>query len=720
MAMDSSSEGKLRVSKCHYETGRKRHRIPKSIPIPFETSLPILAPGQSHDSEDESIENGALSDEVDQNDEADMVDDAMVDADAIMVEGLPFALVVDNDDQWADEPWVDDFVTDTDSGLSVDLDAEMTSSPQEQDGAFEAEVPPRVATWRLNLTALSQIYNMYIVAYADKIYISRPRSCVTNALPPEPDLILMPRASKMGREIGGFLDDSFPHQVNHLLVGELGNEEILLLAYDDGDVIGYYVRHIEHELLRREDESRGTRAVPEPFFHEHVGKSAWGLAVHKQSRIIAASSNTHNVYVFVFALTGEPYQHHTQVDALELFRNTGKDENGRILASPTDAAEYDLKAAQQESVIRRRDANWRIVLETGSGGANIPNVAFSSDADGEADKVVAVDIHGRLWLMDIWNFTPGPHVKIGGLHRAHPAPHGPFGAFRRPRGWGVLVLPESSFLPTDDYQDSIGIPYGDVKHACNERIGQWMDISKGLANVRNNSTVHPWVRSNHTNRFSTNPHEPRRSQLESPWFDFGPNPARAMPAGRKASRGGVSLGTADAPPPKTILGDGSSIMRTYEIDIELRSFEEGGVGIMFEKAISQSRPPQAVLPSMRVSHERLANLIHVPELSLVVAGSLCGRVALLTLTRPKQDLNFKRGFKIEAILPTKSEEDRQIRPICPLLGVAVAPMPFSGNTELAEKPLGRRRYRLMIHYYDLRVLSYEISRSSATGGISVV
>ncbi|KAI1779500.1 hypothetical protein F4818DRAFT_436807 [Hypoxylon cercidicola] len=732
MAESASSEGEL------------HHHIPRSIQIPFETFPPIAIPNQTQDPEDES-ESESIDDSSDNGTDWGIVDqdgfDIFQDMELPLVDAANGAMWVEVLDASGDpiQGMVEeaiaigmfhDLLTD-DTDLELDLDglhAPAQDPPPEPGGLFDEEGPPRIAKWRLNLTALSQIYNIYLVAYENGIHVSRPRSCITNALPPEPDLILQPPASEMSISVGGYLDDDFPHQVNHLIVGELGQEEILLLAYDDGDVIGYYTRHIENELIRREREGQLGGPAPEPFFHENVGKSAWGLAVHKQSRIIAVSSNLHNVCVFVFALTGASYKHTVEADSVELFRNIVKNENGNVVdprrGSSRTPQELDGdKAEKLEGLIRHRDANWRIVLETGHRGTNIPNITFSNDFHGEADKIVAVDINGALWLMDIWNFNKHPHITIESLHRNR--------YYRNPRGWGVLVLPESSFLPTKDYKDSVGISSKEAKYVADESIGRWVDISQGIKHVKNNSTVHPWMRSNNRNRFAINPLENGfRHRSEGNWYSFTTTAIeppvcdtvddRMLPV-RHEHLLGKFKSRASASGQKWVLGDGSSILRTYELDIELRSFEDDGYGIMFEKAIDQSRPPHTVIPSMRVSHERLSNLVHVPELSLVVAGSMCGRVALVTLTRPKEDIySFGRGFKIEAILPTKYDEDSQMRPICPLLGVAVAPVPFSGNTDLADGPIGRRRYRIMLHYYDLRILSYELSRNSANDCLYIV
>ncbi|KAI1374139.1 hypothetical protein F4677DRAFT_447783 [Hypoxylon crocopeplum] len=776
--MDASAEGELQVSKCKCETGRKRHRIPRSAQIPFE--ITGIAPVQDEVDNDDFALNLLEDEEPLVNPMnltfADMFMNMNVPlnfpniiAPALGMDQNILAQILaagvmngdDNDDDNDDDSDSDSGDSDDgfdDDGDDLDLtlmnllfpgtfeteeedDQGSPPLPLEGDDVSEEEAEeqdqlPQIALWRLNLNALSQVYNIYMVAYTNRVYVCRPRSCITNAVPGQPDLVLRPRPSAMSYRVGGYMDENFPHQINHVVVGNLGDEEILLLAYDDGDVIAYYTRHLENELSRREREGQSNRATPQPFFRENVGKSAWGLAVHKKSRIIAVSSNLHNVSVFVFALTGQHYRHAPQADSVELFRNVVKNENGELVDSENHSSQaanddaYAAKIGNLEHAIRRRDANWRIILQTGRGGTNIPNIAFSENGGGDAEAIVAVDIDGRLWVMDIWHFSDHPHVKIEPIH--HPRPHSlPHGRNNhRPKGWGVLVLPESSFFPAKNYPDALGLPLSQVNHVASKRIGRWVDISAGINNLKNNSKVHPWVRSGNTNRFVINPLEPRRADLEIPWYDPGTistigsllspvggnSTSHSGRESRLGRRNSVNMSRA-----KKFLRCGSNILRTYEVDIELRSFEEDGIGIMFEKAIDQARPSHAVLPTINTSHSRLANLIHVPELSLVVAGSLCGRVALITLTRPKEkNMSLQRCFKIEAILPTKQDEDRQVRPICPLLGVAVSPVPFSGKLEQAEKPIGPRRYRIMLHYYDLRILSYEISRSSEMDPITIV
>ncbi len=200
----------------------------------------------------------------------------------------------------------------------------------------------------------------------------------------------------MAAECGGALDHRFPHQINHIIVGDLGDLEIVLFGYDDGDVAAYYTHAIVRCIKVHGDQTRGPCASPirqvahpKPFFHENVGKSAWGLAIHGQSRLIAVSSNLHEVTVFAFALS------HANV-AVKF---------PEVDDSPGLGCGQTAFALQRHFLSRTR--TWRVILPLGRAANNIPNITFADDEAGEAEKVVAVDIVGNAWLLDIW--------KIGAL-----------------------------------------------------------------------------------------------------------------------------------------------------------------------------------------------------------------------------------------------------------------------------------------------------------------
>lgn len=91
---------------------------------------------------------------------------------------------------------------------------------------------------------------------------------------------------------------------------------------------------------------------------------------------------------------------------------------------------------------------------------------------------------------------------------------------------------------------------------------------------------------------------------------------------------------------------------------------------------------------------------------MIVIGSQAGSVALITLTRP--ELYSPNGpvvsFRVECILPRTEDEEEGLRPNLPLFGIAVGPL------QVAKAGLGNRRWRIILHYYDHTVLSYELSR----------
>lgn len=155
---------------------------------------------------------------------------------------------------------------------------------------------PQIAPWRCNLSGLSQRNNLLFMAYTGYIYVYEPHF-PSQALPSKPALIIDTPPSAPG--LTGMLDPRYPRAINSLVVQDLGIEEILAVARDDGDVEAYLVAHVVHAVERC---AAGEVAEVRPFFQSNVMLSAWGLAVHSNARILAVSSNTHNVTVFKFGL----------------------------------------------------------------------------------------------------------------------------------------------------------------------------------------------------------------------------------------------------------------------------------------------------------------------------------------------------------------------------------------------------------------------------------
>ena len=186
----------------------------------------------------------------------------------------------------------------------------------------------------------------------------------------------------------GYLDVLSGHSVNHLLVGDLGNEEIIIAACDDGDVVSYSIGSIS---LAIEQES----CLGEPWFLQNVGSSAWGLAIHKEARLIAVSSNTKRIEVFAPALkrSESPAKRPNEDDEYV----EGEDLAGPSM--PSNQWTTVLSATPDDRVY-----NWRISLE--GHAANIPNVAFcNTDLDREGRYLASIDIENKTFIWDVYGGT---------------------------------------------------------------------------------------------------------------------------------------------------------------------------------------------------------------------------------------------------------------------------------------------------------------------------
>lgn len=101
--------------------------------------------------------------------------------------------------------------------------------------------------------------------------------------------------------------------------------------------------------------------------------TAWGLAIHEHSRLIAVSTNLKEVTVFVPALISRFDQ----------------------ISEPVSTTSFvEVDAAYKSSLYFRTFNCCRVLKLPSSEGHNIPSIDFSSDLNGEADSVLAIDIEG--------------------------------------------------------------------------------------------------------------------------------------------------------------------------------------------------------------------------------------------------------------------------------------------------------------------------------------
>lgn len=186
-----------------------------------------------------------------------------------------------------------------------------------------------------------------------------------------------------------------------------------------------------------------------------------------------------------------------------------------------------------------------------------------------------------------------------------------------------------------------------------------------------------------------------------------------------------------------------SILRTTTTGVELQSLDPKSTSVLCREILphhnhhSRRNSPWDLNPGIS---ERVTMSLHVPELGLVVIGSLNGRVALLSLTKPPNKHGFgprlsgatsaapggavriRRAFRVEAVLPRRRDEQARLRPWCTLHGIAISPVPSSHATGLDLLSRGCRvqAWRLILHYLDHTILMYDISRHDNDGGLLII
>ena len=604
--------------------------------------------------------------------------------------------------------------------------------------------------------------------------------------------------------------------MNHLIIGDLGNEEILLVACDDGDVISFTMLSISLAI---------NQAVPlaAPWFIRNVDKSAWGLAIHKNARLLAVSSNTHNIDVFAPALLAAPASYprtSTEVPDLDIapgtsvgpykdvdywwpecrsdgihvtllghkanvpntaFNNSTSDPEGRYLASTDIEGYVFVWDIYRRSTVFRHKCNYNdpsftnLDLDNNSGWAvacidpQIGRLARSmveafgcegrTKCDG-MDRDVTLDIsEGHRNLPDnvSWHLDAGVH---GTSH------FGGSAGFESGIDQASVDLDESdpdTISPPEESDTGDEETNNDesdldtVSPAAEMETGDDEIDSTGASNSYTDEEI------TSTNSFSSDenliatlsdPSNPTLTSAINELMDQdgmlpAPDPWDleehvSFPSSKGSVEDLDEINSSRKGIAKIRLH--FDLFQTTVLDLRLFtnvSYNPGIWGhgrfsnpnfhrlIVSEKALHQDFPPSLH------SHgflERLNRIAQIPELGVIVVGSDTGRVAILTATWWAD--KSQSGFRIECILPFRSQERQGLRPwkkslnrVATLMGMAIGPIqgqenpPEPGSTQdtiTGEFPSPRtplyssRRFRLLLVYSEHTVLSYEISRPTGS------
>lgn len=326
--------------------------------------------------------------------------------------------------------------------ISIDLASAETST--ERFTRDDIYTPPPTAPWRCNLTALSQRYNLYFVASLSGVAVYVPQFPFQR-LGSRAKLFIPPTLARPSAR--GYIDDrTDPHSINHLMVGDLGDEEILLLSTDSGNVTAYHTRRID-EAIKKDpykfsENARSDLVGLRAFFSQWVSESAWGLSIHTEGRMIAVSANvphdfpsladnpTATILVFAFALV----QNEADNDRSVVDVDAGLDES--------EWREWDVSGPKTDTPLR--DRNYKIVLRGETGHRfNVPSISFvNTSQDVSGTWLLSTDIQGSMKLWQIWQGVCARTWNFASDNDEHVNLH-----THDDGGWVVTALEPAAFRP---------------------------------------------------------------------------------------------------------------------------------------------------------------------------------------------------------------------------------------------------------------------------------
>ncbi|KAG0300407.1 hypothetical protein BGZ98_009197 [Dissophora globulifera] len=173
------------------------------------------------------------------------------------------------------------------------------------------------------------------------------------------------------RSADGNLDD---RTLNAIKVGYLGSDEVLVTADGNGNICVWFTRNLQRDPLLLS-----------------VAKSAWGLAIHAERRLIAVSCNSHIATVFHCGIDSRP-THQLLSEDIDASAPTP---HGSSSTSPTTTSSSEPGTPRSGATSPLEDGTSQQVLRGHE--HNIPCVAFSPC--GNFVATTSIDCTCRTWRL---------------------------------------------------------------------------------------------------------------------------------------------------------------------------------------------------------------------------------------------------------------------------------------------------------------------------------
>jgi hypothetical protein len=507
---------------------------------------------------------------------------------------------------------------------------------------------------RKNLTALSHRYNLYFIAQRDQILVS---STWFPEFQLREHIQIQVPIQGTGR---GHIDRLAPHQINYLVVEQLGNQEVLIVACDDGTIAIWHTFPISiWNTSQKYDRP--------PIVLEDLEESAWGIAVHRKSRKIAFTSNSYTVHV------------------LEMALENNEDTNKSC----------SVKKSRQENIMKNFNAT----------DYNLPCITFCNTGDDALGRyVMCGDITGKMMIWDIFQekivrFWTAHHCyrhTVGNCYRCF--------AFDQDEQfdhciWGLAWLSPRSFIDYDNSDEHLDRQNVNLFHFA-DGWKKWRSWGYNEENAQKRHLERPPrpVEADFRVEHRCTSNEDDLGFLE----DIGVNMDTVKmddiaipPEGPRlyVSQNSIGLDLSAYPkvndypepsPQKAIPGAAiNSFSLPYWFEQEATNGLSGEAHVRFHY------------------QNRFLHVAVIEELGVVIVATGSGRCVLLNLISSSGQYQMTVG----EVLPTKKQEQKEERPdfrTTYLFGMTVAPI------------IGSRKWVLFLHYTNHKILTYELGRKFDT------
>ncbi|KAF7521212.1 hypothetical protein PCG10_008459 [Penicillium crustosum] len=486
----------------------------------------------------------------------------------------------------------------------------------------------------------------------------------------------------------GYIDRARPHTINHIIVDDLGVDEVLLLATDSGNVTGYNVEAI-FSAINRSAEHGGSRPFDahevKPFFAEHVQLSAWGLATHKFARLIAVSANTGVITVFAFALVDVMSESDDNSPSSSETSNIGGSD---VLESTWVSIDNPPSMEElKQDMPHHRTRNLRLSYK--GHFDNIPSVSFANfELDPNGLWMVSTDILNRVFVWRVWD-------KLSPVNTSsYDFP----GSGLEQRGWFVFPLHPHRVQQHQYKFDACGCE-PDLKKINGRMIFEVSDAADYIASRSFAASKKVALEERATISRLLLPDDvflPDDLHTESPPRSLSSERDHTIP---EASETASPASTSDSVVTSTGLSQDDEVApRSRSIRVRRgisnlieEENEQWGNDPVVDDDVSNGfirhhpypldhgfrslcrNPLESMVgDTIFSSCDRLNLVKYLPELGIVVAASQAGGVAIITLTWQEE---IGHSFRVDWLLPFANQDRDDGCPTPPIMGIAASPMP---------------------------------------------